>query len=106
MHKTVPLNLTDPLTDKALTVNETDNVTLSCSALGVPEPSIVWFPSTGDISSSSTMTDEGINVSSTLTISNVVRSNAGSYTCNVSNAIPSSMTRTFNISIRCKFITR
>ena len=60
-----------------LFVNQTDNVTLTCGAMGGPDNSFQWSHNGQDLSGETT---------STLTLTNISASNNGNYTCTVSNS--------------------
>ena len=104
--------MTDPTNDTAVSGDEGDVVTFSCTARGVPVPSITWSNAASDgitINITSPMEDsEGyISITSTLTISGVMRDDNGSYACNATNTIMDSVemeTRTFTLAVNCKFV--
>ena len=91
-------------------VNRSDDITISCSARGIPPPSIVFLRGgvelnrtggksgvgvdlasrvqLGDESSSVLMDDGTFMVSQMLTIFNVAEEDAGNFTCEASSTIP------------------
>ena len=106
--------ISDPAGDILVNGDEGDNITFSCTANGVPEPSITWSPPTGDrieTTSSPPMTDmDGfISVTSTLTISMMERTDTGDYTCIASNTVQESvvmMNRTHSLSVLCEYTNK
>ena len=60
-----------------LLVNQTDNVTFTCGAMGGPGNSFQWSCNGQDLSGETT---------STLTLTNISASDDGNYTCTVSNS--------------------
>ena len=92
---------------------EGDNITITCTATGVPVPSVTWSRVDGssltdsryvisDISSSMVVNDV-YQVTRNLTIMNVIREDAGMYGCivtNVVNTVQSNVT----ITVLCKQI--
>ena len=104
--------MTDPTNDMAVSGDEGDVVTFSCTARGVPVPSITWSNVASDgitINVTSPMADnEGyISITSTLTISGLIRDDNGSYACNTTNTIIGSVemeTRTFTLTVNCESV--
>ena len=102
------------------TVNETDPVTFTCSATGIPPPEITWMRngvvldesidsriSLSDPSDPETVPTAGGNisfVSRSLTISNTRDNDSGTYTCVASNgnAVTPSVTQNFNLFVNGK----
>ena len=60
-----------------LLVNQTDNVTFTCGAMGGPGNSFQWSHNGQDLSG---------EITSTLTLTNISASDDGNYTCTVSNS--------------------
>jgi hypothetical protein len=105
------LNVTDPPTDVAVTRDEAGEVTFTCAASGVPAPAITWSPTPRAggrlriISNPAVADSEGfISVTSMLTVSNLMRSDAGHYTCIVSNDDTGPEIRVFTLQINCECI--
>ena len=104
--------MTDPTNDTAVSGDEGDVVTFSCTARGVPVPSITWSNLTSDritinVTSPTADSEEYISITSTLTISGVMRDDNGSYVCNATNTIMDSVemeTRTFTLTVNCKSV--
>ena len=69
--------------------NETKSVTFSCQAIGEPFPVISWCFNSAiiDVSDDSKYNIATSNGESSLTISNVQSSDAGTYICNTTNVI-------------------
>lgn len=87
-----PVTITDPSTNIRVMEDEGGVVIFTCTARGVPVSSIMWIPASGvrmQIDSSPEVTDDDgfIFVTSTLTISNLTRDDAGHYTCIASNVM-------------------
>ncbi|CAH3158834.1 unnamed protein product, partial [Pocillopora meandrina] len=82
------------------TVNETDNVTLFCNATGYPHPRITWTFLRG---SESTI----VGREESLPLSNVSRTQAGTYQCMASNDWTSSKAANVQVTVNYKpFATR
>ena len=73
------------------TVNETDNLNLTCMATGVPSPFVSW------VKVSSGQRTNG----SLLQLTNINRSQAGEYRCEASNECGNAV-ETVNINVPCK----
>ena len=73
------------------TVNETDNLNLTCMATGVPSPFVSW------VKVSSGQRTNG----SLLQLTNINRSQAGEYRCEASNECGNAV-ETVNIAVPCK----
>ena len=101
------VTITAPPADTTVAEDEgTAAVTLTCTATGVPQPSISWSPGAGgriSIMDGAPVTDdEGtFSVTSNLTISSLVRGDAGSYTCIANNTVTSD-SRLFTLSVNCE----
>ena len=106
-----PVSVTVPLADVMVVETEGDMVTFTCTATGVPSPSFTWSPpDDGDrisVNTDPAVTDSDgfISVTSTLTISSLLRTDAGTYTCTASNTVMGSnmmISRTFNVTVYCE----
>lgn len=92
--------------------NEGDNITLLCTARGVPEPFITWDNPDGDgtiISPSiESYYKDGFNyTTSTLNISTLERQYSGRYICIASNTVLHKnvvMSRTYFLKVNCKLL--
>ncbi|XP_062552768.1 lachesin-like [Armigeres subalbatus] len=96
----VPPDILDQQTSQDMTVAEGSNLTLSCVATGVPEPTIVWkrIGSEGTLSivdHSGTISNDG----SVLNIFNIQRHNAGEYHCVASNGVRPSMSKRIMVTV-------
>ncbi len=92
---------------------EGNSITLPCTAEGFPEPSITWYNPDGDMINSelTVETDEFgvINVTSTLSISNLQRNHSGRYTCSASNIVMDEkviLNRTSTLTVTCKLLAK
>ena len=103
-----------PPVDFTYFVNETDSVTFTCSATGIPPPEITWmrsgvvFSNTRVTVSNPTMPElystDGGNiylVSRNLTLDNTMDADSGTYTCVASNgnAVTPSVTQDFELFV-------
>ena len=92
--------------------NQTENVTLSCQAVGEPVPDISWYfngvmINVSDNSSKYMIMSRSLNITTTentLTVYNVTSSDVGTYTCNSSNII-GSVTSSGILTVTSKFYT-
>ena len=75
------------------TVTEGDNVTLSCSASGIPSPMVSWFKADG----------QRIDASE-FVLTNINRSESGEYRCEASNECGNA-SETATIDVQCKFFS-
>ena len=112
-------NITFPVDSTVYVVNETDPVTFTCSATGIPPPEINWMRNGMPISnarvtlSNPTMpelypTDGGniFLVSRNLTLANTMDADSGTYTCVASNgnAVTPSDTQDFELFVNGKLV--
>ena len=78
-------------------INQEENVTLLCQAVGEPVPGISWYfndvmINVSDNSSKYMIVSRSLNITTTentLTVYNVISSDVGTYTCNTSSIIGS-----------------
>ena len=76
-------------------INETENVTFLCQAVGEPVPDISWYfngvmINASDNSSKYMIVSRSLNITTTentLTVYNVTSSDVGTYSCNATNII-------------------
>ena len=93
---------------------EGDNITITCTATGVPVPSVTWTRADGSsltdsrygISTSSSMIVNNVyQVTRSLTIMNIVRADMGAmYSCTVTNIVNTVQSNVTIISVLCKLI--
>ena len=79
------------MTPSSVIVNQTGTVTLTCRVFGIPTPTVTWTKSSTNIplTTSGTLTisttTNGNNITSTLTITQITRSDMDTYNCSGSN---------------------
>ena len=117
-------NITFPVDDGfTYTVNETDPVTFTCSATGIPPPEITWMRngvvlnesadsriSLGNPSDPETVPTAGGNISTvsrSLTISSTRDNDSDNYTCVASNGntVTPNVTQNFGLFVNGKLLT-
>jgi len=89
---------------QGVTPKEGNNVTVSCSAIGNPSPSITWTKNGSIIS---TAADSRITFGAdnkTLTITNVSRADSGQYKCVASNGLGKATSSAATMDVQCMFI--
>ncbi|EAT42742.1 AAEL005765-PA [Aedes aegypti] len=96
----VPPDILDHQTSQDMTVKEGSNVTLTCAATGVPEPTIVWKRvgiegTLSIVEHSGATTHDG----SVLNIFSIQRHNAGEYHCVASNGVRPSMSKRIMVTV-------
>ena len=91
-------------------MNENDNITFTCQAVGEPVPDISWYfngvmINVAENSSKYMIVSRSLNITTTeniLTVYNVTSSDVGTYTCNSSN-INGSVTSSGILTVTSKF---
>ena len=114
-------NITFPLDDQVYTVNETNPVTFTCSATGIPPPEITWKRN-GVVVDENTEPHVSLNffnletistadgnihlVTHTLTISSTKDSDSDNYTCVASNGntVTPNVTRDFELVVQGRLL--
>lgn len=98
----VPPDIVDYQTSHDMNVQEGQNVSLTCTATGLPIPTVTWrrerdvpLQIIGGIEIYSI---EGAN----LTLWQVTRENMGAYLCIASNGIPPTVSKRVLIAVNCK----
>ena len=88
------------------TVGESYNVTLYCYVEGKPKPQVQWLKNGQAITQDNRITISQPNLesrsSSTLTITNVGRVDAGKYSCNATNSFGSAVSTQASLNVHCK----
>ena len=104
----------DVTTPAMISPREGDNLIITCTATGVPVPSVTWSRADGssltdsryvisDISSTMVVNDV-YQVTRNLTIMNIVRADMGTmYGCTVTNVVNTVQSDVTIISVLCKF---
>ena len=82
-------NITDLVTSSGDEAIEGENVDISCSAFGIPIPSIMWKKDGVTLSSGrgTTISYSSNSTNSVVSIANVTSSAGGSYTCRATSRI-------------------
>ncbi|XP_058064620.1 protein CEPU-1-like, partial [Anopheles bellator] len=101
-----PPDILDYPTSKDIVAQEGTNVSLSCAATGVPEPTVTWRRE-GEKSVTS-VEDSGITSHDgpILHIVNIQRHNAGSYHCIASNGVPPTVSKRIIVTVNFPPIVR
>ena len=99
---------------QAVTVNESNSITLSCEASGSPAPTFQWFNSSdglalnsstpSSVDSSTEQRTDFFYTMSNLTISAAVEGDAGEYRCVAGNGIGGDVEQTYTLTVNCKFV--
>ena len=113
---TAPAEILSPQEPTAMSVNETDSVSIVCTASGFPAVDITWrYQNTQLMDSDPRLSMQSVTVesnngflstTSTLTIPSVKRSDAGNYACVASNTVfgsPMSDMQQFMLTVNCKY---
>ncbi len=114
------VEITDPSNDTVRTVDEGEIVTFTCTARGVPPPSITWYLEGELIMNTSrvmvvplsevSVDEEGYSsVTSMIIVSIILRSDTGICSCFANNSVTmgtmdmrTEATRLVNITVQCK----
>ncbi|KAJ3627960.1 hypothetical protein MTP99_015293 [Tenebrio molitor] len=103
MYVAVPPDIDDSGTSSDVTVEEGDNVTLSCSASGHPEPRILWRREDGDhiILQDNPHDIKKVDTYSgpALRLVRIDRKQMGSYLCIASNDVPPAVSKRVTLSV-------
>ena len=113
---TAPAEILPPQDPTAISVNETDSVSLVCTARGFPAVDITWwYQSTTQLMDSDPglsiqsmtveMNDGFLDTTSTLTIPSVDGADTGNYSCVASNTVfgsPVQDLQQFMLTVNCK----
>ena len=92
----VPTNITRISSDT--TVLEGDNLQLTCEALGRPEPNITWTTEKfGNQGNTGVVQEEKV-----LNITNINRSDAGTFTCTAYNGFGKKESLTVHVNVTCE----
>ena len=110
------INIAQPTATTPTTVRprEEDDLTITCTATGVPVPSVTWSRSDGsDLTdsryvisdtSSTMVVNDVYQVTRNLTIMNIVRADMGAmYRCTVTNVVNTVQSDVTIISVLCEF---
>ncbi|KAG5879085.1 hypothetical protein JTB14_006353 [Gonioctena quinquepunctata] len=100
----VPPDIDDSGTSGDITIREGENVTLTCSATGHPQPRILWRREDGEHliiedGSQKVETSRG----STLRLVRVDRRQMGAYLCIASNDVPPAVSKRITLHITCEY---
>ena len=93
----VPLSITEIRGET--TVLEGDNLQLICKALSRVEPKITWTKEKPGNQGNTGVVQEG----KVLTITNIKRTDAGSYTCTADNGFGKPENRTIYVNVTCEY---
>ncbi len=114
------VEITDPSEDIMRTVDEGDMVAFTCTARGVPPPSITWYLDDVLVMNTSramvvplrevSVDEEGYSsVTSMIIVSSILRSDTGILSCITNNTVTmgtmdmrTEATRLVNITVQCK----
>ncbi|XP_035918462.1 opioid-binding protein/cell adhesion molecule homolog isoform X1 [Anopheles stephensi] len=102
----VPPDILDYPTSQDMVVLEGTNVTLTCAATGVPEPTVTWKregeKSVTSVENSGITSHDG----AMLHIYQIERHNAGSYHCIASNGVPPTVSKRIIVTVNFQPIIR
>ena len=98
LHMSPPDAPTVTIQQCSTSVTEGDNATLYCNATGIPVPNTAWIrASTGDILSNQ-------KAYTVYMITDIKRSESGSYKCLAWNGIGNNGTKSCTIDVNCKYV--
>ena len=106
-------NITAPMEGQQLIITEGSGGTITCTATGYPEPTVLWQNSDGSslsnsrlVSGSPVTSSTGVgnvtSVSVELMVIGAMRVDTGMYTCLANNRV-NSTTRNITITVQCKY---
>ena len=84
------------------TVLEGDKLQLTCEALSRPKPNITWTKEKPGNQGNTGMVQEG----KVLTIANIKRTDAGTFTCTAYNGFGEPENRTVYVNVTCKYVLK
>ena len=98
--------------DPQISVNETDDITITCVATGIPSPDITWQFNMADITidmtkyivstSSVVRSDKNNEVTSELIVTTSDMTDAGMYTCQANNSVRNTSMDSVEVVVQCK----
>ncbi|KAK7573746.1 hypothetical protein V9T40_010937 [Parthenolecanium corni] len=98
----IPPDISDQMTSSDITVREGDNATLTCRAVGHPQPRIVWKREDGEkiiLKNQSRDTSVETYNGDTLHLVKLDRHQMGSYLCIASNDVPPAVSKRISLQI-------
>ena len=87
---------------KSQTTNEGSNVTSTCIASGVPEPSLSWTINVTAINPTANPRIGSTADGQQLTVTNVKRTDSGEYRCVASNNVTTVTCNAAKLTVQCK----
>ena len=100
------------IVESQITVNETDNIIITCVATGIPSPDITWQFNMTDITidmikyivsmSSVVRSDKNNEVTSDLIVTTSDMNDAGMYTCQANNSVRNTSMDSVEVVVQCK----
>lgn len=82
------------------TVNITDTAVFTCSASGIPVPTIVWFKDGEPLDATTNVTTNETVATSQLDLGALLLSDEGRYSCNASNSVSDSEVKEFTLTLQ------
>lgn len=89
---------------KSQTTNEVSNVTFTCIASGVPEPSLSWTINGTAINPTANSRIGSTADGQQLTVTNVKRTDSGEYRCVASNNVTTVTSNAATLTVQCNNI--